>query len=78
MNKTAEEMFLELGYEKREYFDEVQFRKSISLTYTRVIKFDLIRKIYISTNSDLNNIGVRIEEHKAITQQMKELGWLDE
>lgn len=78
MNKTAKQIFEELGYKKCEYGSEVQFRKTISLTYTRVIKFDLLRKIYLSTNNDLTSVGVRMEEHKAITQQMKELGWLDE
>lgn len=78
MNKTAEEMFETLGYKKCEYGSEVQFRKTISLTYTRVIKFDLFRKIYISTNSDLNNVCIHIGEHEAIHQMMKELGWLDE
>lgn len=68
MNKTAQEMFEELGYHKE---------KKIVGGYISYfccdyeIMFDLNEKEYSASE-------ITIELHKAITQQMKELGWLDE
>lgn len=78
MPKTAKEMFEELGYKGYKYGSVLKYRKSVSITYTRIIEFDLERKIYFSTNSNLGNVGVGVDEHKSIHQQMVELGWLNE
>jgi hypothetical protein len=66
--KTAKEMFEELGYRKMD-------TSAPTIAYVRVfdeIWFNTNRKTYSSL------YGIGIDVHKAIHQQMKELGWLDE
>ena len=66
--KTAKEMFEELGYRKMDTSASV-------IVYTKVfdeIWFNVNLKSYASL------YGIGIDVHKAIHQQMKELGWLDD
>ena len=68
--KTAKEMFEELGYK--------QYKSDISIAYDlsdyTCIRFSLKRKEFIK-----NSIyPITMSEFKAIHQQLKELGWLDE
>lgn len=73
---TAKQMFKEIGYELIEYTPnkiEYVFRGFIET----IISFDIEEKIYhVSTLGRASAISPNI--HKTITQQMKELGWLDD
>ena len=79
---TAKEMFEKLGFELAKDFD-------FNYIYTgnerkddlRLVYFDLNYKTY-STHAtdefgDTVYMGVTPELHLAITQQMKELGWIE-
>ena len=67
---TAEEMFKELGYEKRLNAFFIEF----DTEFDRII-FDLKTKKYIPIYINLVE-SISIKLHKAITKQMEELGWL--
>lgn len=70
MNKSAREMFEELGYELINHKAIVYRGKHETGRITRIAFFDN-KKILIT-----ESIG--IDEMKAINQQLKELRWLDE
>ena len=80
MNKSAEEMFEKLGYEKAEnnnYF--LIYRKPI-LSYNKEITFDKTDKTFAVRDS-FNKVvhkWANSDELEAIYMQYKELGWLDE
>ena len=68
MPKTAKEMFEELGFKKIDTSDS-------TILYVRgfdEVWFNIPLKSYSSL------YRITIELHKAIHQQLKELGWLDE
>lgn len=79
---NAQEMFEELGY-KVTYYENVIYyikieayvgrgrRKSNSYT----ISFNLLEKQY-TTMFNSWQLSINAKLHEAITQQMKELGWL--
>ena len=79
--KTAQEMFEALGY-------HLYINNSYMICYSKFcdclyeqITFWLKQKRYNSCFFDGEQTDLRdieIEEHKAITQQMKELGWMEE
>ncbi|MDL2276362.1 NUDIX hydrolase [Breznakia sp. OttesenSCG-928-G09] len=77
--KTAREMFEELGYKLTESDSSLcyEFRKFR-------IEFDFNFKEYTFYEFDKEYptlqevVSVDVKEHKAIHQQLKELGWLDE
>ena len=70
MNKTAKEMFDELGFI---YYDVVKYNKIVFKNYwVAEIQFDLKRKEYYM----LERGPVDNKLHQAITKQMLELGWL--
>lgn len=81
---SAKEMFEALGYE------QTQLTKFVKYTYKRYISnwyhimFDLEEKTidcYISNDSPFSPLepySITTNELKAINQQCKELGWLDE
>ena len=74
---TAKEMFKEAGYPKitKEYMDD-ELR---AITYTEVMHGRFI--VFYTGNQQLIEISgkaIRPKELKAIDQQVKELGWLDE
>ena len=83
---TAKEMFEELGYEQTmnidgliEYIDYIDYNHNeIGYIY---IRFDLFWKSYEVGYFDGKTktekaIVATTAEHKAITKQMKELGWI--
>ena len=81
--KTAKEMFEELGYSyEYEYDDLIECKKYFTKTkVTMVIQFDIEYKEYIIKlkNAPMTiSASIDLEEHKAIQQQMKELGWIEE
>ena len=70
MNKSAREMFEELGYE----FDPHHYSMTALIVYRKDLKyiyFDADKKIYIIGFIDMKLL-------QAINQQCKELWWLDE
>lgn len=73
--KTAREMFEELGYKKLERLD---FNHHIGYEKGRnYIWFHIPTKTYISNDSYNYKRDITLEEHKAIHQQLKELGWIE-
>lgn len=75
---TAKEMFEKLGYEKTCH-DEREIIYSIysDNVFIAEIEFDLQNKTFYCMCSDIV-MEVDMELLKAINQQVKELGWLDE
>ncbi len=81
---TAKEMFEKLGYDKGIDFPKtiINYEKFDNKGYGKYISFDHLTEDYICgeimPKIPMPSI-VRIskEEHQAITQQMKELGWLE-
>lgn len=77
---SAKEMFEELGYNldtaeenSRLYCKDILDKKTFGYKDTEMIYFDdEYNGIYFTNKEHLN-----IEELKAITQQCKELGWID-
>ena len=74
---NAQEMFEELGYKFNE--DEIEimysFPKYYDGYYLRIV-FDKIMSSYKVTKlNHSTSIGIKL--HQAITQQMKELGWIE-
>ena len=82
----AEEMFNKLGY-----IEIANYHKSITYRFTNkqhcefTIVIELEYKTYRMMYRDWKlhypkheYFHINLEEHKAITQQMKELGWLDD
>lgn len=72
---TAEQMFKELGYEKRiDFYDNEHFIEYQS----KYVEEDYL--VFSISNEDYssNLARITIDIHKAITQQMSELGWLDD
>ncbi len=69
---TAKEMFEKLGYK---YFREARnrfgYKTMVGETRPCEILFDTDTKTYHC------NLMITIQEHQAITQQMKELGWIE-
>ena len=70
---TAKEMFEALGYEQTLY------RNTIGIGYkTKVKPYKTIEfYCYVEDLSYYATHRVTITEHQAITQQMKELGWIE-
>lgn len=80
MNKSAREMFEELGYEKvTNNSEEISYQKE---RYTN--KYSNTIAMYTHINFELDTKRVfatdylTLDEFRAINQQRKELGWLDE
>ena len=71
---TAQEMFEKLGYrfEKEEYY--IRYRKGGDLD--KEVYFDLEYKTY-NTSDFITFMEIDIDLHKAITKQLKELGWIE-
>lgn len=91
--KTAKEMFEELGYTYVEHDYNFEYRKhtkndkyETKFEEIEVIYFLVTEYRFICENTRIikeysykkdEGKEVTVEEYKAITQQMKELGWLD-
>lgn len=73
---TAREMFEALGYEYKHYKQRISYSKTVYRTTTLIV-FDLkTKQAYCECG-----MGIRAfnsEESKAVQQQKKELGWLEE
>ena len=80
---NAREMFEELGYELEKDTNHTIEFYSINNMYEkeeRWITFYLNDKDYVissMTNEEFNGSVMIPQEHQAITQQMKELGWIE-
>lgn len=79
---VAKEMFEELGF-KDTNSDESKINYVIDKNIHGYVRFYLMDRLYSVWTSDVCNkyiayAPVPIEWHKAIHQQMKELGWLDD
>ena len=82
-SKTAREMFKELGYECDDSYDDcIYFTKYFQETKGNFqICFDLkIKQCELNADCDCKGLILSFDEkeHKAIHQQMKELGWLEQ
>lgn len=73
--KTAEQMFKELGYEKREpaFPDWIEYGTVENRPLVSYFRFD---KTYYQFGCALEVLNW--DDIKAVITQMKELGWLDE
>ena len=73
---TAQEMFEKLGYKMtRLTEEEIQYKNQI-LHHDLEIYFDLVEKNYNAFDY-IGACDVTPKLHQAITQQMKELGWIE-
>lgn len=82
---TAKEMFKELGYEKSEDLQGIKYVLKIETTYeyTNIISFIVDGKIvdfshYDSFEDSESGLSINMYELKAVIQQCKEFGWLDD
>ena len=76
---NAKEMFEKLGYKLVEDIWNNNLFRYKYIQYELV--FDLIEKTYAFIQTDDDYYGyasVDLDFHQAITQQMKELGWIDD
>ena len=79
----AQEMFEKLGYKRNDWseFTISYTRKKLNKSQTSTIEFDTNCKIIRTQSTEYGNIKSKqltIEQLKAINQQCKELGWLDD
>lgn len=73
---TAREMFEALGYEYKHYKQRISYSKTVYRTTTLIV-FDLkTKQAYCECGMGLR--AFNSEESKAVQQQKKELGWLEE
>jgi hypothetical protein len=79
---TAKEMFEALGYKYKRYYSQIIVAKGNQLN-ERSFVFDLDEKTYTPTlmeeldDNEYRPLPIIATEHQAITQQMKELGWIE-
>ncbi len=79
-DRTADEMFEELGYKKEENEEEISytFKDSWVLCFGKEFK-EYYTHDYVGVNNFVGNaVSININEHIAIHEKLKELGWLDE
>ena len=82
MNKTAKEMFEELGFSYSKTFMDILYTNKKGL----MVRFGIFSEGYtfgipkeiIVINEDEYSLEVGSKVHKAICQQCKELGWVKE
>mgnify|MGYP001187634861 CR=1 FL=1 len=74
--KQADKMFEELGFEKTVWGSE----ETLSIRYESkdkgTIVFDPLNKVFYGIE-DFESKDITVEEHLAIHEKMKELGWFD-
>lgn len=79
---NAREMFEQLGYGVYRHKDSIVcFRQDENTNFIYEIVFDLVDEIYTTKSfgivvSQDSTIPVDLMLHKALHQQMKELGWI--
>lgn len=83
---NAEEMFKELGYEKKETecrIDYLKFNDENKIAYVVYVSFHkelkCFEKFFIKSNSpyEKQTTDFSMKQLQAINQQCKELGWLE-
>jgi hypothetical protein len=76
--ESAEGLFDKLGYRKRLRPNEIVYAETFETNMCNQVRFNLDPsvKTYDAYLNYSSSIEITIELHKAITQQMKELGWL--
>ncbi len=74
---TAKEMFEELGYEYEFKGDLIKYDEGRKL----IVFNNLTKKVHLRQNNRYRERtyigGMEVKLHKAIHQQMKELGWIE-
>ena len=70
---TAEDMFKALGYECRKSENAIQYLSECGKEITFILE---LHRFYKQLN--FISLNIDVDEFKAIQQQMKELGWLEE
>lgn len=76
----ADKMFEELGYEKEENEEEIlyAFKDRWVLCFGKEFK-EYYTHDYVGVNNFVGNaVSINVNEHLAINEKMKELGWLNE
>lgn len=77
--KTAYQMFIELGFKKSTHGTLIVYERKADLIEDRIV-FDKLMKGYnvqsIVGNCETIRSYVGMESHKAIHQQLLELGWI--
>jgi hypothetical protein len=84
---NAQEMFKSIGWKKvknpeelKPIFDDYYLNNAVVYEYYRNLELRcrlyFIDKVYGYAIDNRTAVEVPIKEHQAITQQMKELGWL--
>ena len=69
---TADEMFEELGYFKREEDDEIYF---VNGELDCIIEFDITRQFVAIGDEHYRQQYFSLKELKAINKKVEELGW---
>lgn len=69
---TAKEMFEALGFKLEQPYSHLLHYKNDIYR----IGFNLSTRVYFADMIDKTAIGISTQEHIAITQQMRELGWI--
>lgn len=72
--KTADEMFEKLEYEKKKGYLNIQLYKNKN-GYGEII-FDLIDKAIRASNDENEAIYFNVKELQAINKKVEELGWI--
>lgn len=74
--KTADELFKELGYEKKLLNIPWYIKKLFKNNYMQ-ITFDIIDKTVAVSNDKGEAINLDMQELQAINKKCQEFGWLD-
>lgn len=75
--ESAVGLFDELGYSlSRNNDEELVYSESLETSVCNHISFDKVNKTYQCYSNQYTCVDVNVKLHIAITQQMKELGWL--
>lgn len=79
MNKSAKEMFEELGYKLMKEDDkEIWYVNKNTKPVATNITFIVQLKYFVIYKHEIDNPCIDVKELQAINQQINELGWLDE
>ena len=75
----ADRMFKKLGYEKEENEEEITYtiKDRWVLCFGKLFK-EYYMHDYINDELIGNSVSINMNEHLAIHEKLKELGWLDE
>ena len=76
MKMTAREMFKSLGYERSKYYDRNQIIEYNNEEEGQIVFW--VKEQEFSASEYGEPKSITVDEFKAIHQQLKELGWLDE